>query len=74
MKNSNSLVEELVALRRKRFPTNGMLPSSGTCCSVRVLVVWMTPPKKTVPPLDTSTCVVACWVSSAGMPLMRAIP
>ena len=28
----------------------------------------MTPPITTVPPSVTSTCVVACWVISVGLP------
>ena len=68
MKKISSWFEVLTVVCLNRFPRYGMLPSSGTCDTLIELLVWMTPPTTTVPPSVTSTCVVACYVISVGLP------
>src|SRR3954451_20781637 len=55
MKKINSWFELLTAWRLNRLPSQGILPSNGTCCTFTELVVWMTPPITIVPPSVTST-------------------
>src|ERR1035438_5711058 len=73
-KKINSVVVVVTEVLLNRLPTSGMLPSNGTCWIVKLLLFWTTPPNTTVPPSGTITVVVASWVSSAGVPLMRGIP
>src|ERR1019366_1363930 len=73
-KKSNSWSASWALLVLNRWPTTGMLPNRGIYVADLVLEVTVMPPKITVPPSGTSTCVVACWVLMLGPAVVTDAP